>query len=620
MATTRKNSYADGGAKKESKTITFFQNGDRYFKGHILVITPRRFRSLEVLLSELSRMTNLPHGVRYLLAVDDGANVQSLDDLKDGKAYVCSSSTKLKKLSYGNKPSLPSWSSKSKMDLPKIRSGSDNHSKNSHREHRERAYFAKPRYETNDRNSNVESKASIKPKIVTCIRNGYKPRAIAKILLNKRTAQNLDQVLNQVSDSLAASGSTSNIRKMYTIKGQRVHAINELFQEGNDIFIAVGSEKFKPSDIEEIIADLGEQTKLGNHKSRNTGMHKENKQRDFKENKPTRFTPDNNLNNHKKHPEEGQNVSQLPRLPKINQNEAKNTKTHESKRGLVKPQSPRLRSEGKQSERSPRDKNANKTVKKSRHSSSGSVTLPPIDNSDLVAKRPEENVSNENGNRKKVAVLGNSNTTAAHDKVNTDEIIASNQGENERNKLHKKTSLDKIRQRKISKDTTCGSMESEHEYCTITDKRAEDVYDIGRKLGDGNFAVVRECCHKITKKQHALKIIDKKKIKGKEAMLQDEIYIMRHCRHPNIVRLYEDFDTATEIYLVMELVKGGDLFDAISSSMKFTEIVASSYVRDVAKALHYLHKQHIVHRDLKPENLLVSWLLYICVHVLSCII
>lgn len=89
-------------------------------------------------------------------------------------------------------------------------------------------------------------------------------------------------------------------------------------------------------------------------------------------------------------------------------------------------------------------------------------------------------------------------------------------------------------------------------------------------------------------------------------MIDDEIAIMRKCRHPNIVRLFEDYDTATDIYLVMELIKGGDLFDAISSSVKFTENVAKTYFRDMCKALAYLHKQRVVHRDMKPENLLVS--------------
>ena len=60
-----------------------------------------------------------------------------------------------------------------------------------------------------------------------------------------------------------------------------------------------------------------------------------------------------------------------------------------------------------------------------------------------------------------------------------------------------------------------------------------------------------------------------------------------------------------DVCLVMELVAGGDLFDEISNSVKFEEVLASSFARDIAKALKYLHQQNIVHRDVKPENLLV---------------
>jgi len=83
------------------------------------------------------------------------------------------------------------------------------------------------------------------------------------------------------------------------------------------------------------------------------------------------------------------------------------------------------------------------------------------------------------------------------------------------------------------------------------------------------------------------------------------VAILRRVRHPNIIQLVEEMDFPTELFLVMELVKGGDLFDAISSTSKYTERDASSMVRDLASALAYLHHLDIVHRDIKPENLLL---------------
>uniref|UniRef100_A0A7N6BEM9 Serine/threonine-protein kinase DCLK2 n=1 Tax=Anabas testudineus TaxID=64144 RepID=A0A7N6BEM9_ANATE len=130
-------------------------------------------------------------------------------------------------------------------------------------------------------------------------------------------------------------------------------------------------------------------------------------------------------------------------------------------------------------------------------------------------------------------------------------------------------------------------------------------YKVGRMLGDGNFAVVRECVEHSTGREYALKIINKGKCRGKEHMIQNEVAILRRVKHPNIVLLIEEVDTYNELYLVMELVKGGDLFDAITSANRYTERDASGMLYNLANAIKYLHSLNIVHRDIKPENLLV---------------
>uniref|UniRef100_G3PYL4 Doublecortin-like kinase 2a n=1 Tax=Gasterosteus aculeatus aculeatus TaxID=481459 RepID=G3PYL4_GASAC len=132
-----------------------------------------------------------------------------------------------------------------------------------------------------------------------------------------------------------------------------------------------------------------------------------------------------------------------------------------------------------------------------------------------------------------------------------------------------------------------------------------DKYDIGKVIGDGNFAVVKECVDRSTGKEFALKIIDKAKCSGKEHLIENEVAVLRKVKHPNIIMLIEEVDTPSELYLVMELVKGGDLFDAITSSAKYTERDACVMVYNLAGALKYLHGASIVHRDIKPENLLV---------------
>lgn len=114
-----------------------------------------------------------------------------------------------------------------------------------------------------------------------------------------------------------------------------------------------------------------------------------------------------------------------------------------------------------------------------------------------------------------------------------------------------------------------------------------------------------------------------------EHLIENEVSVLRQVKHPNIIMLIKEVDTSSELYLVMELVKvresagkmsfsvkcykenelplgqGGDLFDAITSSAKYTERDASIMVYNLAAALKYLHSLNIVHRDIKPENLLV---------------
>ncbi|XP_057326319.1 probable serine/threonine-protein kinase pXi [Microplitis mediator] len=131
-------------------------------------------------------------------------------------------------------------------------------------------------------------------------------------------------------------------------------------------------------------------------------------------------------------------------------------------------------------------------------------------------------------------------------------------------------------------------------------------YTVGHVIGDGNFAVVRHCTHKQSGAEYAMKIVDKSKCQGKETMLASEVAILRQVCHPNIISLISEQETTDQLFLVMELVKGGDLFDAIAAATKFSEAEASVMIGHLTSALAYLHFHQIVHRDVKPENLLVE--------------
>lgn len=555
-----------------------------------MVITPRRFRSVDMLLNELCRLTyfkDLPLGVRYLFSLESGARVDTLDQLIDGKAYVCSSHSSLKKISYGGKPPVAHWSSRHQIDLPDIRMA--------HSETKRRPVGVVRMAELSRQNPGDSSRVNIKPKMVQVIRNGpHKPRTVVKALLNKRTAQNLEQVLDEISSSLGNTGGLSAPRKLYTISGQQIREVAELFRDENNIFIAVGSEKFSPDDIADIMDDFEQRSskkqsaKRKQSKGGNEGMlhYKQRKAKETEQMKPVVKS----INTVEE--------SRLPKLPDIH-SKVENKPRPEN---INKDNKVHVQGNSNAAKRSPRGKNthARSTEKRPQNS----VKLPQIGNANLVSKSEKEN--KENG---EVAIPGNDENglgiQPANEELNESENHNLNQY-SDASKPNRKVSLSKRPGKKTSRDDSGILSEDEMKYGTVTDKSVEDVYDMGKKIGDGNFADVRQCIDKITKKEFALKIVDKAKVRGKEQMIRDEIEIMRRCKHPNIVRMYEDYDSPRHIYLVMELIKGGDLFDAISSSVKFTEAVTRTYVKDIGKALAYLHKRKIVHRDLKPENLLVS--------------
>ncbi|XP_051991551.1 serine/threonine-protein kinase DCLK3-like [Xyrauchen texanus] len=134
----------------------------------------------------------------------------------------------------------------------------------------------------------------------------------------------------------------------------------------------------------------------------------------------------------------------------------------------------------------------------------------------------------------------------------------------------------------------------------------ERCYNMGRVVGDGNFAVVRECrVHGLTE-AFAMKIVDNAKLQGRGHMIQNEITLLRSLEHPRLIQLFRSHHTDKHVYLLMELVNGGDLFDAISQSGRFSETSAACMIRDISQALEYIHNKCIAHRDIKPENLLVQ--------------
>jgi 5'-AMP-activated protein kinase catalytic alpha subunit len=133
-------------------------------------------------------------------------------------------------------------------------------------------------------------------------------------------------------------------------------------------------------------------------------------------------------------------------------------------------------------------------------------------------------------------------------------------------------------------------------------------YRIGKTLGIGSFGKVKVAEHVLTGHKVAIKILNRKKIKAihMEEKVRREIKILRLFMHPHIIRLYEVLETPHDIFVVMEYVKSGELFDYIVEKGRLGENEARHFFQQIVSGVEYCHRNMVVHRDLKPENLLLD--------------
>uniref|UniRef100_A0A671WTT9 Serine/threonine-protein kinase DCLK2 n=1 Tax=Sparus aurata TaxID=8175 RepID=A0A671WTT9_SPAAU len=463
--------------EKRAKKVRFYRNGDRYFNGIVYAISTDRFRTFDALLADLTRSlsdnVNLPQGVRTIYTLDGTKKIANIDQLVEGESYVCSSIEAYKKLDY-TKNVNPNWSVNVKASAASSRGPPSLGSA--------KAGASESR----------EIKDFIRPKLVTVVRSGVKPRKAVRILLNKKTAHSYEQVLTDITDAIKLDSGV--VKKIYTLEGKLVSCLQDFFGD-EDIFVACGPEKFRYQD-DLMLDESGESTSTSSIFTVPLSVSVSSSIAPFF----SFFLPP---------PVNGTPASQL-------------STPHSGKSPSPSPTSP-----GSISQRQVRLSKSVNWFTLSGRSAALNLVLP---------------------------------SPAAE--VVVDEVPA-------------------------------------------VPSYISDRYKVGRMLGDGNFAVVRECVEHSTGREYALKIINKGKCRGKEHMIQNEVAILRRVKHPNIVLLIEEMDTYNELYLVMELVKGGDLFDAITSANRYTERDASGMLYNLANAIKYLHSLNIVHRDIKPENLLV---------------
>ncbi|PSS07943.1 SNF1-related protein kinase catalytic subunit alpha like [Actinidia chinensis var. chinensis] len=133
-------------------------------------------------------------------------------------------------------------------------------------------------------------------------------------------------------------------------------------------------------------------------------------------------------------------------------------------------------------------------------------------------------------------------------------------------------------------------------------------YRLGKTLGHGSFGKVKIAEHLLTGYKVAIKILNRRKMKSPEMeeKVRREIKICRLFVHPHIIRLYEVIETTADIFVVMEYVKSGELFDYIVEKGRLQEDEVRNFFQQIISGVEYCHRNMVVHRDLKPENLLLD--------------
>ena len=135
------------------------------------------------------------------------------------------------------------------------------------------------------------------------------------------------------------------------------------------------------------------------------------------------------------------------------------------------------------------------------------------------------------------------------------------------------------------------------------------LYDELNMLGEGAYGKVVKVRHKVSKVLRAMKIINKDKMSlgsEEEEALINEINVVKSLDHPNIMKVYEFFNKDNSLYIISELLSGGELLDKINEAGSLNEDVSSFLMKQIFSAVDFCHQKGIIHRDLKPENILIE--------------
>lgn len=695
---------------RRPRKVRFFVNGDRYFKGKKLYITPHRYFNFNDLLNDLTGKLpsnlSLPYGVRQIFTPVSGRRVTEIEDLSDGENYVCAGFEGFKTIKYG-KAELEPWSVEQTRRIQNARPHNHEFGETESNFGATQGAYGRTRgmYGSNafhpgrffhgtqphrrwagtfghaNKNTYLPNADNIplKPKVVTIVRNGHKPRNNVKILLNRRSVQSFEQLMADISEAFGPKYKNNKVKKLFSIRGREVQGISDFFRD-DDVFIGVGGESLTETDIVDIVEELYPDSsmaksilrELERNKRKRHNLAKQTQADHDADKRDSGFGEGSDGSNreqdgeyviYKGRPQEkGKRRNDYPkeyelagkleqekdkavhderertkkRQQKMMETERRALDEERRKRGLVpnKPEDPfkRIKEQKEKEKEEARKKKEEERLKKleeeekekqKKEQEARERAIQAARDRQAAAEKAERvKAEKEKAEREKMEKEKaekedkekpdkDSKEAANKDKTPRDQkadAVTKEKSPRDPKATKEKTDpalKDKEKAEKKRKSKSKIVRKSKLERQVSGDEHITNKYDLGRTLGDGNFAIVRQSKLKAGSGEYAMKVIDKPKLRGKEHMVENEIEIMKDCHHHNIVKLYEEYETSDKIYLVMELVKGGDLFDAITQSVKFGEVDSARMVKDLCNALFYLHSRSIVHRDLKPENLLV---------------